>query len=64
MAQTYNSSKMYADVIEAGRRPADDAAATNPIEQLMSPEIMEKSYSYGQVGIRMQKRLLMKEPYE
>ena len=55
---------MHSDAIEAGRRPADDAAAFDSIEQLMSPEVIEKSYHYGQVGIRMQKRLPLKQPYE
>ena len=55
---------MHSDAIEAGRKPADDAAGLNSIEQLMSPEVIEKSYHYGQVGIRMQKRLPLKRDRE
>ena len=55
-------SKLFTDAIDAELVLARDAAATD--ESLMSPEVEEKSYAYGHVGVRMQKRIPLKQPYE
>ena len=51
-------SKMYADAVNAELEPG--AAAVPDYSLLMSEEVAEKSYAYGNVGVRMQKRIPLK----
>ena len=57
-------SKLFADAINAMLlEPGMDEAEVDDTA-LMSPEDEEKSYGYGHVGVRMQKRIPLKQPYE
>ena len=51
-------SKMYADAVNAQLEPG--AEEVPDFSLLMSEEVEEKSYAYGHVGVRMQKRIPLK----
>ena len=51
-------SRMYADAVNAQLEPGAEAVPDYSL--LMSEEVEEKSYAYGHVGVRMQKRIPLK----
>ena len=62
--QASKPSKLFADAVNAMLlEPAMEGAVVDDAE-LMSPEDEMKSYGYGHVGVRMQKRIPLKQPYE
>ena len=52
-AQAYNPSKMHTDAVVADGN-----------QDLMSVKTAGESYGYGIVGVQMQKRLKLRQPYE
>ena len=52
-------SRLYADAVDA-QLLEPGAEAVPDFSSLMSEEVEEKSYAYGNVGVRMQKRIPLK----
>ena len=62
-AQAYNPSKMHTDAVFADGNQ-DFELLEADIVNLMSVKTAEETYSYGIVGVQMQKRLKLRQPYE
>ena len=54
---------MLVDAIEADGELDLEEMEADLVSQ-MSEEVVDKSYAYGNVGVRMQKRLPLRQPYE
>ena len=68
--KAYKSSKMLVNALESGdlvRLPAADASmeeSTNSELLTADVEVRDKPYSFGYVGLKMQRRLPLRQPYE
>ena len=62
-AQAYNPSKMHTDAVIADGNQDFELPEVD-LADLMSVKTAEESYGYGIVGVRMQKRLKLRQPYE
>ena len=64
--KAYKSSKLLINAVESGdldRLPA--AGSMEPTEILTADvEATEKPYAFGYVGLKMQRRLPLRQPYE
>ena len=54
---------MFVEAIEADGE-LDYATVEADLVSQMSEEVVDKSYAYGKLGVRMQKRLPLRQPYE
>ena len=61
--QAYNPSKMHTDAVVADGNQDFELPEAN-LADLMSVKTAEESYGYGMVGVQMQKRLKLRQPYE
>ena len=57
-------SKMLDEAIEEEGDELDFETIEAGLVSRMSGEVVDKSYAYGVVGVRMQKRLPLRQPYE
>ena len=69
ISKVCKTSKLVTDELEEDLRPAADGDGTQAdfdMMRMMSEGVdtFDKSYGYGNVGMRMQKRMPLKMPYE